>query len=231
MNIIQDFIPAGRRNRPGRNNPMLFVTIHETGNTNRGANARAHGNYLKGNDAANLPVSWHYTVDDAETYQHLPETEDAFHAGDGGGNGNRQSIGIEIAVNSDGNFQRAVDRTAALVADICTRRGIPIANVRQHFDWSRKNCPQNIRAGRPHNWSVFLEKVETAMKPAPEPEPTPSETINFDLFGKEIKIDGMIQNGRSFIAARQLLEAMGGYSVGWDGDTSTVIVRRIPCES
>lgn len=143
---------------------MLFVTIHETGNTNRGANARAHANYLKGNDAANLPVSWHYTVDDTETYQHLPENEDAFHAGDGAGNGNRQSIAIEMAVNSDGNFQTTIDRTVALVADICTRRNIPIANIRQHFNWNGKNCPQNLRAGRPITWAVFLEKVRTTME-------------------------------------------------------------------
>jgi len=157
---------------------MLFVTIHETGNSNKGANAKAHANYLKGNDAANAPVSWHYTVDDTETYQHLPETEDAFHAGDGGGNGNRQSIGIEICVNADGNFERAIDRAATLVADICTRRNIPVENIRQHFDWSKKNCPQNIRAGRPITWAVFLQKVQTAMdaKIAPPPNPhVPSE--------------------------------------------------------
>ena len=164
MNIIQDFIPIGRRNRPGRANPTLFITIHETGNTNRGANARAHANYLKGNDATNVPVSWHYTVDDTETYQHLPENEDAFHAGDGSGNGNRQSIGIEMCVNSDSNFERTIDRTAALVADICIRRSVPIANIRQHFDWNRKNCPQNIRAGRPLSWSDFLDKVRANLK-------------------------------------------------------------------
>ena len=164
MNIIQDFIPIGRRNRPSRNNPMLFITVHETGNTNRGANACAHANYLKGNDAANVPVSWHYTVDDTETYQHLPENEDAFHAGDGSGNGNRQSISIEICVNSDGDFQSAIDRAAWLVTDICIRRNVPIANIRQHFDWSRKNCPQNIRAGRPLSWNAFLDKVRANLK-------------------------------------------------------------------
>jgi hypothetical protein len=43
-----------------------------------------------------------------------------------------------------------------------------------------------------------------------------------------MKIDGTIQNGRSFVGTRQLLEAMGGYSVGWNGETSTVVVRRVP---
>ena len=163
LNIIKDFIPTGKRNRPGRVNPMLFVTVHETDNTNKGANARAHANYLKGNDAANAPVSWHYTVDNTEIYQHLPENEDSYHAGDGEGRGNRQSIGIEMAVNSDGDFRLTVDRTIALVADICVRRGIPLANIKQHFDWSGKNCPKNVRAGKPYSWAVFLDKVKAAI--------------------------------------------------------------------
>jgi hypothetical protein len=154
---------------------MLFVTIHETGNTSRGSGARNHANYLKGDTAAGLPVSWHYTTDDTETYQHVPETEDAFHAGDGGGNGNRQSIGIEICVNSDGNFQVAIDRTAVLVADICRRRNIPVENIRQHNHWSGKNCPQNIRAGRPHNWDVFISKVRAALGEQPTTPPEPPQ--------------------------------------------------------
>jgi len=176
LNIIQDFVPAGRRNRPGRVNPMLFVTIHETGNTSRGSGARNHANYLKGDTAANLPVSWHYTTDDKETYQHLPENEDGFHAGDGGGNGNRQSIGIEMCVNSDGDFAKTIDRTAALTADICRRRNIPVENVRQHNNWSGKNCPQNIRAGRPITWGAFIDRVRAYMGQTPATPPTAPTT-------------------------------------------------------
>jgi N-acetylmuramoyl-L-alanine amidase CwlA len=80
-----------------------------------------------------------------------------------------------MCVNSDGDFQRTIDRTAVLVADICTRRNIPMENIRQHFNWSGKNCPQNIRAGRPHGWDVFLDKVKAAMEPAP-PAPPPAST-------------------------------------------------------
>jgi N-acetylmuramoyl-L-alanine amidase CwlA len=175
LNIIQNFIPSGNRNRPGRANPMNFVTVHETGNTRAGANARAHASFLNN---PNTTVSYHYSVDDAETVQHLPENEDGFHAGDGGGNGNRQSIGIEICVNSDGNFQKAIDRTVTLVADICKRHNIPIENIRQHFDWSRKNCPQNIRAARPHNWETFINKVRAAMSEndSPSAPPVPNHT-------------------------------------------------------
>jgi N-acetylmuramoyl-L-alanine amidase len=186
---------------------MLFITIHETGNSNRGANARAHGNYLRSDTAANLPVSWHYTVDDTEIRQHLPENEDAFHAGDGAGSGNRQSIGIEICVNSDGDFRRAIDRTVLLVADICQRRNIPIENIRQHFDWNRKNCPQNIRAGRPITWSAFLDGVRTAMaaaslseptSPAPPAEPTPPSSRQ--LFRVQVGAFSVRSNAEAMLA-------------------------------
>ena len=182
MNILQDFIPVGRRNRPGRVNPMLFVTIHNTGNTRATANARAHANYLKGNDAANRPASWHYTTDERDIYQHLPDNEDAFHAGDGAGNGNRQSIGIEICMNSDGDLLGATDNAILLTAHLCGKYNIPIENVVQHNHWSGKNCPQMIRKHQPYDWETFLYKVRKAMgggaaNPAPAQPPTPTTAI------------------------------------------------------
>jgi len=45
MNIIQDFIPVGRRNRPGKANPTKYVTIHNTGNTSKGSGAKNHAAY------------------------------------------------------------------------------------------------------------------------------------------------------------------------------------------
>jgi len=143
---------------------MLWITIHETGNTSRGANARAHASYLGGNDAAAIPIAWHYTTDDRETIQHLPENETAFHAGDGAnGIGNAQSIGIEMCINSDGNFSQTIDRTVALVADICRRRNIPIENIVPHNRWNGANCPRNIRAGNPINWNAFIGRVRAIL--------------------------------------------------------------------
>jgi hypothetical protein len=161
LNITQDFIPVGAANRPGRVNNMQYITIHETDNTTIGANAKGHSDWLKTPGTA---VSWHYTTDDTETYQHLPENEDAFHAGDGAGDGNRHSIGIEICVNADGNFPTAVARTIELIADICTRHNIPISNVVQHNHWSGKDCPCNIRSGNPFSWDVFIQKIAAAME-------------------------------------------------------------------
>jgi N-acetylmuramoyl-L-alanine amidase CwlA len=63
LNIVQDFIPAGNSNRPGRKLTPTAITIHNTDNDSVGANAAAHAKYQKGADARKREVSWHFTVD------------------------------------------------------------------------------------------------------------------------------------------------------------------------
>ena len=167
LDIIQNFIAKGRANRPGKQNPMQYVTIHDTGNTNKGANAIAHGNYLKGDSAAQSKVSYHYTVDDTYIVQHLPDDETAYHAGDGSGDGNTKSIGIEICINSDGDLKKATDNAVKLTAYLCNKYDIPIENVVQHYRWNKKDCPKNIRKGNPYSWNDFLGKVENIISPKP----------------------------------------------------------------
>jgi N-acetyl-anhydromuramyl-L-alanine amidase AmpD len=106
-------------------------------------------------------------VDESDIYQHIPDTEDAFHAGDGAGDGNRKSIGIEICTNSDGDLLRATDHAAELAAFLCKKYNIPVENIVQHNHWSGKNCPQMIRAGKPYSWDTFISKVKAIVSPPP----------------------------------------------------------------
>src|SRR5690606_40072467 len=70
MNIVQRLIPAGRANRPGRKITPTYITVHETDNTDAGADAERHAKYLAENPAtAKKPVSWHFTVDDKKIVQ------------------------------------------------------------------------------------------------------------------------------------------------------------------
>lgn len=159
--IIEDFIPVGRGNRPGYAMSPKYVTIHDTGNPSVGANAKGHANYIKGDIAAGLPVSWHFTVDDTVIYQHLPLSESGWHAGDGNGSGNRASVGIEICENADGNRAKAEQNAALLVAwlhhELNSLSPFP-SSMKQHYDWSGKNCPHIIRT-RPNGWLRFLDSV------------------------------------------------------------------------
>lgn len=154
-------------------NTRKYITIHETANTGRGANAQAHANLQsKGNSRA---ASWHWQVDSVEAIQSFLHTVRCWHAGST--KGNNESIGIEICVNSDGDFKKAVANAAELVKDIMKQENIPLGNVVQHNKWSGKNCPTNLRNGsKGLNWNDFIQmvksdSVEQVSKPA-TPLPT-----------------------------------------------------------
>lgn len=153
MEIIKSLIPSANVNRPDAHQPE-YITIHDTGNPSKGADAAAHSKYLNG---LKEKISWHYTVDDHCAYQHLPDWEGGFHAGDGSGDGNRKSIGIEMCVNQDGNYEQTLRNTAELVRQLMGTYGIPLSHVVQHNHWNGKDCPQQLRkAGR---WQEFLNMV------------------------------------------------------------------------
>ncbi|MCR1921949.1 N-acetylmuramoyl-L-alanine amidase [Flavonifractor plautii] len=155
--IQEHIISDGRKNRPGRDtNPDTYITIHETGNAAKGADAAAHGAYLDSAAGEDDLVSWHYTVDDHAIVQHLPGYETAYHAGDGkDGPGNTTSIGVEICVNAGGDFEAAKANAASLVRLLMEEHGIPIDHVMQHNHWNGKDCPKTIRATT-GGWEAFL---------------------------------------------------------------------------
>lgn len=154
--ITQIFIPAGRRDRPGTKLRATSVTIHNTFNTARGADAAAHARALyNGSLLKEYLRSWHFTVDDVSIYQHVPTNEVAYHANSGNGS----SIGIEICENSGLNVAAAYDNAAWLAARLLHQIGQTPANgLKQHFDWSGKDCPRVLRESR-NGWPNFISAV------------------------------------------------------------------------
>ena len=139
-----------------------YITIHNTANTGVGSDAENHAIYMQGS-GKNSTASYHYVVDDKEIYRLLPDSEVAWHAGDGEtGIGNRQSLAIEICENADGNLLNATNNAVELTAYLMKRYSIPLTNVVQHNYWSGKNCPNRIRKGEPYNWQTFLNNVQLA---------------------------------------------------------------------
>jgi len=162
--VVADYVPEGRYNRPGGNFKVKSIVIHNTGNFNIGADANSHRNYIKQDGTK---TSWHYTVDDKTIFKHLPEEERAWHAGDGReGLGNTNGIGIEICVNHETlgtknpseYFYKALDNAAQLVAELMYKYKLTIKQVKQHYDYSGKNCPQVIREN--DLWEPFLKNVQ-----------------------------------------------------------------------
>lgn len=206
--IIQSFIPVGKKNRPGYKLTAKKVTVHDTANPSKGADAAAHAAYFKGAAAAAIPASVHFVVDGGTLngkkapaiYQLLPLNENGWHCGDGtNGPGNRTSIGIEICENADGNRAQAEANAAWLVAKLLKDYGLKITDIKQHYDWSGKNCP-NVLRGRPGGWAGFLAEVEEHLKIAAPLAPSADHlmVVSFDDF-----------NPSDYLLAYPTLKALG----------------------
>ena len=161
MKINQKFIPVSNTfTRPGIKMNPEYITIHETDNTAKGANDEAHAKLQYNGNSRQ--ASWHFQVDDDSIYQSLPTNEVGWHAGDGNGPGNMKSIGIEICVNSDGDFKKAVENAAWLTNHLMSIFKIPLSKVVQHNRWSGKNCPRNLRSGaKGISWNDFITLVKS----------------------------------------------------------------------
>ncbi|WJE24551.1 N-acetylmuramoyl-L-alanine amidase [Bacillus cereus] len=133
-----------------------FITVHNTYNDATAENEVA---YMIRNDNQ---VSFHIAVDDKEAVQGLPLERNAWHTGDGNGNGNRKSIGVEICYSLNGGerYYKAEDNAAIVVAQLMKQYNIPINKVRTHQSWNGKYCPHRMLAeGR---WNSFIERVQNA---------------------------------------------------------------------
>lgn len=192
MKIQQDFIPKGRGNRPGNMMTPTYITVHNTGNSSKGANAEMHARYVKNPTTA---VSWHYTVDDGDIiYQHLPLNENGWHAGDGGsGTGNRKSIGIEICEHEGVNQNKANENAVWLIKKLMKEHDIPIANVVPHNKWSGKNCPRKLLP----IWSSFIAKIvggqsieESTLKKGNEGALVSQLQVTLNKLGYQLVVDG-----------------------------------------
>lgn len=162
-------VPAGRVDRQySGTNPCIYITVHETDNTSRGAGAQAHANYQRNGGGG---ASWHYQVDDKGVIQSYPDNRRLFHAGDGRGHGNMSSIAIETCVNPDSDWGRTKQNLVELIRVLMQRHGIPASRVVQHNHWSGKNCPRRMRASGGREWRDVRAAI-SGSRPVSKPPTT-----------------------------------------------------------
>jgi len=140
-----------------------YLVIHETANKNIGANAYAHYRYWSTNQDAK--ASTHFVVDTNEIYQMLELNQMAWHVGDNKGYSNitnNNSIGIEICVNQDGNYQKARENAIKLAIQIMNELNMSIDQLKTHHDASGKNCPTIMLAN--NLWDDFVYQVSLGLK-------------------------------------------------------------------
>ena len=142
-----------------------YITIHNTYND---ASADSEVTFMINN---NNKVSYHYAIDDKKVINCVPENRNAWHCGDGSGDGNRKSIGIEICYSKSGGarYSKAEALTVKFTAQLLKKYGWGVDRVKTHKHWTElgvkakrstyvKNCPHRIlNEGR---WQSFLNAVQ-----------------------------------------------------------------------
>ncbi len=147
-------------NRVERTSSIKYIVIHDTANKSKGADADAHFKYFNG---GNRNSSADFFVDDVKILQVNDYTKYyTWQVGDGKGKygiTNQNSIGIEICINADGNYEKAVDNAVTLTKHLMKELGIPAECVVRHYDASRKNCPASMNDGNWEKWEQFKNRI------------------------------------------------------------------------
>src|SRR5690554_401938 len=166
MNIRKVSLPTNRYSVKAPY-PMQaeYITVHNTYND---ASANNEITYMFRN---NNQVSYHVAIDDKEIIEAIPFNRSAWHAGDGAkGTGNRKSIGIEICYSKSGGerYRQAEENAVQYIAKLLHEFGWGVDRVKQHYDWSRKNCPHRIREEK--RWDSFVQRIDDALQALKNPK-------------------------------------------------------------
>lgn len=153
-------------------NKISWLVIHDTGNPSKGADANAHRRFF----SSKRKSSAHYFVDDKQIIQIIGDSQASWHCGDNQGKGralngckNTNSIGIELCINQDGDYDKAYKNLVELVKNLMVKFKIDLDYVCRHYDVSRKRCPGTFfdkglwakfkeDIGRPIEWEIDLSK-------------------------------------------------------------------------
>lgn len=178
---------TNKRKRPFKKlKEIKAIIIHWTANKNKGANAIANRNYFQNDHKVASgrlvpPASAHFNVDDLRIIQCIPEDEVAFHVGAKWMNfksdahrlmgtepsknktaidtPNNYTIGIEMCVNIDADWQKVYKNTIDLTKYLMDRYNIPIENVLRHYDITGKDCPKMMCPPFEEEWIKFKQDI------------------------------------------------------------------------
>ncbi|MCI8281390.1 MAG: N-acetylmuramoyl-L-alanine amidase [Lachnospiraceae bacterium] len=175
MNINREYL-SKENTYAGQNTPK-YIVIHETDNWNQGAGAKRHASAQA---AGHLSTSVHYYSGSDGVYQAADHKDGTYSVGrEYGGNhsvhdaNNRNTINIEICVNSDGDYTKARTNAIALVKHLLAETGIPAERVIRHYDAKGKYCPRNMM-DHPALWEDFKNQID-GQAPAADPKPEHKE--------------------------------------------------------
>ncbi|CAF1017212.1 unnamed protein product [Rotaria sordida] len=163
LTVLQRLLDKNEYNliwKYGAPQTVKWITIHNTANKATAINEASYLNTRRDNQY----ISFHYVVDNVHALQLLPDNTNGWHAGDGNGEGNKASIGIEIAQSTNDNIairNASIENGARLAARLLKRFNFGVDRLRKHQDWSGKRCPHDILDR--YGWTNFVNLVQQKM--------------------------------------------------------------------
>ena len=143
---------------------ILWIVVHESGMPGAGNNAELLARIQRqqaDGERTYREASWNYQIDHEKIYQSFDDTVYCWHAGGDYGKylplGNSNSIGIEMCINEDGNYDGAMAHDAKLVAHLLYKYNLKMENVVRHHDTSGKICPNYMI--ETNRYGEFLEQI------------------------------------------------------------------------
>ena len=177
-NYEERFVTPGKGIRYDKGvGPLVLkgAVWHWTANTAKDAGAEAHFSYWNGS----AQYGAHYVVDDKKIIHAVPDNEVLWHAGPSTlytsfiknkfpKGANSSCIGIELCVNSDGNWETTYINAVNLGAFLCVNYGwTPDENFVRHYDCTKKDCPRMMSpyvTGGDAAWAKFKADVNKKLK-------------------------------------------------------------------
>lgn len=197
-------------------NEVIGITNHNTANMAPTAGDEAHARYLQNvENTDSAYVSVQLFVDDDSITQCVPLDEFCYHAGDGNGDGNRKTIGLEICENR--NYMQAEKNAQKLNAALLLT--YPQLKLFKHQDWSGKFCPRKILA-RPNGWQDFTAGIYKLVDEAKKA----ANVVKVNYNGQMYDLAGQMIDNKNYVGIRELAEKVFDKVVEWDARNKTVVI-------
>lgn len=194
MKIIREMLLTNH-NRPKKKLVRLKgIVMHWTANTARGATAIANWNYF---NTCTRACSSHYIADDKGVVQCIPDDEVAYHVGaqsytkigqaikEGIYSPNFFLIGIEMCVNSDGNWDMTYRNSVELTARLLVKHDMTIKDLYRHFDITGKDCPKMMIEEAA--WNKFRADIQIEINKI-DPQKAFKRTLVLSNMGDDVKL-------------------------------------------
>lgn len=187
-----------------RTEKIKYIVIHDTGNTNRGAGAKAHERYFM---TTQRKASADFIVENNEIIQlNNYEKYYTWHCGDGKGKygiTNSNSIGIEMCVNNDSNKQATINTTIMLTYKLMKELNIDITKVVRHYDASKKNCPSSLSYDNWRGWTKFKNSLHDYIEEQEE-----DDIIIIKYKNQTYCCEGYNKNNYNYVKIRDLAKIL-----------------------